>query len=161
LNAKKLQIHGQHKREGILFCAHPNYREKPWQDWALIDWSGITKALPSQIWCFVVVDSIKDTDDPIEHDSVPVENRIYAVIECAYPETKESETEKSALFLPINKEVSQAADAFGPWKRKFYLTDVEAIVSPLVVVLNGAFGVIRWYFTRCPRNQSCSRNLLW
>jgi hypothetical protein len=56
---EKLKIRGQHKREGILFRAHPNYSEEPWRDWALIDWGGETK-LPGQMWCFVVVDSIKD-----------------------------------------------------------------------------------------------------
>jgi hypothetical protein len=132
---EKLKIRGQHKREGILFRAHPNYREEPWRDWALIDWGGETK-LPGQIWCFVVVDSIKDGDDPIEHAFTTVENGTYAVIECAYPEVKESETEKSALFLPINKEVAQSANEYGDWRRRFYLADVEAITSPLVVVPN-------------------------
>jgi hypothetical protein len=161
LNVEKLQIRGQHKREGILFRAHPNYREKPWRDWALIDWGGITQALPGQIWCFVVVDSIKDTDDPIEHDSVPVENRTYAVIECAYPETKASETAKSALFVPINKEVSQSADAFGPWKRKFYLADVEAIVSPLVVVPNMGGSKGLEYLIVHPRSEWVDFFKLW
>lgn len=135
LAIEKLEIRGQHKREGMTFRGHPDYREKPWRDYAMIDW-GEDSQLPGQIWCFVVIQSIKRGQKPIKHGDVTVGNETYAVIECLYPDERDSEKKKSDLFLPMNKQVRQFANKDVGWRRKFLLADVEAITRPLVVVPN-------------------------
>jgi hypothetical protein len=106
LHVTRLDIRGQHKRGNVIFRGAPNYREKPWRDWALFDW-GENILLPGQIWCFVVIDSIPGGGNPVIHGAVQVENATYAVVECAYPDERRSEKIKSDLFLPMNKEVLQ------------------------------------------------------
>ena len=44
--------------------------------------------------------------------------------------------ERSDIFIPIKKDVEQVANKNRPWRRKFFLADVEAIKQPLAVVPN-------------------------
>ena len=135
LQIPKLNVRTVHTRQGVIFRGDPDYREKPWRDWAMIDW-GETQ-FPAQIWCFVVIDSVsQDTDSRVVHGDIEVENGTYAVIECVYPDERQSEQMKSDIFIPMLKDVAQTADGDRPWRRKFHLVDVEAIISPLVVVPN-------------------------
>ena len=140
LKVNNLQIRGEHKREGMIFRGHPNYREKPWRDWATIDWGD--KELPGQIWCFVVIDfDPKITDDAgnemsIHHGGIEVEKGCYAVVENATYDERDQEKAKSDLFIPIKKEVIRNNRLPSGWKRKFYLADVESITCPLAVVPN-------------------------
>ena len=140
LNVSNLEVRGEHRREGTLFRGHPNYREKPWRDWATIDWGD--EELPGQMWCFVVIDFDPDVRDDdgnlknIEHGGIEVKRGTYAVLESATYDERDTEKAKSDLFIPIKKEVGRKGNRNVPWKRKFYLADVEAIVCPLVVVPN-------------------------
>jgi hypothetical protein len=134
LDIEKLQINCQHKRGGFLFRGHPDFMEKPWRDWAMFDWED--GELPGQIWCFVTVNSIVEGDEEVRHADVIVQNETYAVVECAYLDQRANEMKKSEIFIPINKEVKQTAQATQGWKRKFYLATVESIIKPLVVVPN-------------------------
>ena len=166
LQVEKLEIRGQHNRGGVIFRGHPNYREKPWRDWAIINWGN--KKLPGQIWCFVVIDSVTQVRDKksgkrirIHHGDIEVKKGTYAVMESATYDTRVEEKKKSDLFIPIKKvflrtpedkaaearrrdkdKENQAAgapkndEAECRWERKFCLANVEAIEDPLVVVPN-------------------------
>lgn len=94
------------------------------------------------MWCFVVIDFDPDVRDDdgnlknIEHGGIEVKRGTYAVLESATYDERDTEKAKSDLFIPIKKEVGRKGNRNVPWKRKFYLADVEAIVCPLVVVPN-------------------------
>jgi hypothetical protein len=143
LDIPKLKIRGLHEREGVKFRGSPDYLKKPWRDWAMIDWGGPNSTLPGQIWCFVIIDTMVETDDDFRHGGIIVENGHYAVIECADYAQDRRENQKSDIFVPIKKDVAQTADGDRPWRRKFWLADVEAITKPLVVVpdIGGKEGV--------------------
>ena len=129
-----------------MLCGHPQYRDSFWRDWATIDWGDET--LPGQIWCFVVIDCIptlpgRTKKDPriekpsgIFHGDIEVQNGAYAVLESTTYDKVKRNVERSDIFIPIKKEVEQTANKNRPWKRKFYLADVEAIQSPIAVVPN-------------------------
>jgi len=140
LRVSDLQIRAEHRREGMIFRGHPNYREKPWRDWATIDWGD--EELPCQIWCFVVIDFDPNVRDAtgnrviIYHGGIKVEKGTYAVVESANYDERDQEKVKSDLFIPITKEVIRSNQLPLGWGRKFYLADVESILSPLAVVPN-------------------------
>jgi len=135
LGGIRLKIRGEHRRAGIIFRGHPNYRGKPWRDWAMFDWGD--QQQPGQIWCFVVVDTVRHGQEPIVHGGIHVLNATYAVIECTKEDqTAQERTRNSEIFLPYVKEVKHRQSDKKPWKRKFYLADVESIVRPLVVIPN-------------------------
>jgi hypothetical protein len=137
LGISNLRIRGTHTRENQIFRGSPRYRDEIWRDWALFDWGGPSSTLPGQIWCFVVVNSLpKGEISDIHHGGILVENAHYAVVECADYATTPRAKKLSDIFMSINKEVAQTADGDRPWRRKFYLANVEAITSPLVVVPN-------------------------
>ena len=131
----KLKIRGEHKRDGQIFRGHPDYRDEHWRDWAMFDWGVDDGTLPGQIWCFVVIDSIpEDEDSELFYGGVQLENGTYAVVENGNFVKTVAELKHSDIFLPIKKEVESKATKNRPWKRKFYLADVEAIHKPCVVV---------------------------
>lgn len=163
-----LQIRGTHKRNGHIFRGQPQYRGEYWRDWALIDWGDATR--PGQIWCFVVIKCIptrpgkkrkkgKEKAPVIEkpsgifHGDVEVQNGVYAVVESSEYQTDQKMVDRSDIFIPIVKDVVQVGNKNRPWKRKFYLADVEAIHKPLVVVPDIGCKSKRDYFVVKPRNE--------
>ena len=57
INAPDMKIHcfTEHKRNGIMFRAHPLYKStSPWYDWAMFQWSIDENVVivPGQIMCF-------------------------------------------------------------------------------------------------------------
>lgn len=136
LEVDHLDIRSLHAREGIKFRGSPMFLGKPWRDWAMIDWGGPNSTLPGHIWCFVVIDTMLDRDVPIRHGGIDVQNGHYAVIECADYTQARNEKRASDIFLPIKKDVAQTATDDRPWRRKFWLANVEAITKPIVVVPN-------------------------
>ena len=141
LCVNRLKIRGQHKREGMIFHGHPNFRERPWRDWATFNWGN--HELPGQIWCFVIIDKLPTILDgagnvkTIKHGGIDVQKGTYAVIESANFDPRVSEKNKSDLFIPIRKDIiRQVRQGQVVWRRKFYLADVESITSPLIVVPN-------------------------
>jgi hypothetical protein len=129
----------------------------------MIDWG--EAALPGQIWCFVVVNCIptrpgdNHTDPTIEdpsgvhHGDIEVQNGVYAVVESSEYETDNKKVSRSDLFVPIQKEVNQVNSKNRPWKRKFYLADVEAFQKPIVVVPNIGGKSRRDYFVVKQRGE--------
>ena len=176
LNVPNLQVRGEHKREGMIFRGHPNYRETPWKDWAEFSWEG-DGLLPGHIWCFVVIDfdpqDEAGNDLTIHHGGVEVVRGVYAVIENAKYDPSYNEKKKSDLFIPIIKESRRSpqeeedgevqnqangvpkkkVNTHDLWDRTFYLVDVESITSPLLVIPNigGQSGVE--YLVMKPRSE--------
>lgn len=161
--AGHLEIKGQHKRNGHVFRGHPQYRGHFWRDWVMIDWG--EESLPGQIWCFVVVNCIPTrpggnqdgplVEDPsgLFHGDIELQNGVYAVVESSKYETDKHKVGRSDLFLPIRKDVKQVGSDTRPWKRKFYLADVEAFQKPIVVVPNIGGKSRRDYFIVKQRSE--------
>jgi hypothetical protein len=123
-DVNSLSLFTEHKRFNQIFRASPYFLDKPWRDWAMIDW-GNNNILPGQIWIFVDLTEIQD--------SPTYEPGIYAVIESADANMDENEIAMTELFVPYTKE-TDGVDENGKIKRKFYLVDVEAIHSPTIVI---------------------------
>lgn len=146
-----LDIRTEHKRDGKIFRAHPNYRNKGiWNDWAIFDWGKHWGKLPCEIWCFVDFSEAGD-DFSFRFADCHVQRGVYAVIESSsyeeipeYPVARESE-----LFTPIIKE------------RQFYLADVESIVDTCCVIPDvGSPNHLR-YFTVEPRRKWAALFVEW
>lgn len=134
------QIHicTEHKRNAQIFRAHPNYRSGGvWRDWVLVDWGKPYGKLPCEIWGFVVLDNLPEVgelDPPLNFAGIDLKNGTYAVVEASTWSTKEDELHYSEIFVPFTKTVGKLDKDGCVVKRKFYLADVEAFVSPLCVI---------------------------
>ena len=123
-----------HKRNGIIFRGHPNYRGLgPWFDWAMIDWGGHWGIQPAQIWTFLDLSDLPmgtsiDFGDGTRLDTAGT----YAVVESALPNPDLEEVERSVLLVPYLKEtISLEGDDV---VRNFFLVDVDAIHAPTCMV---------------------------
>lgn len=155
-----LSICTEHKRNDLVFRGHPDYRgDGPWRDWAMINWGDPDEYgygdLPCQIWCFVIIDGLPEPDSEdadsegagIEYGGIFLENGTYAVVEFAKWDPNPDEVSMSDLFIPMNKVVGRDG------KRRFYLADVDSIVSPMCVVPDIGCKGGRRYFQVCPRSE--------
>ena len=156
-----LQIRTEHRRNGAIFRAHPDYREDGrWQDWALVDWGDDYGHLPCEIWCFVVVDCIPE-DEQVEFGGVMLENGTYAVVETSQWNQDLVETKKSDIFKPFIKDYKKANKEGKVTKRQYYLADVEAIVSPMCVVADVGSKPACKYFHVLPRGRWVADFIAW
>ena len=130
----QMTVYAEHRREGIIFRGHPNYRGKgPWRDWVMVNWN--VGDYPAQIWAFLDLREM-DIDGEVElDDGTVVGKNVYAVVEsCNYID--EGDSPLSDIFTPLKLE-TQAVDADGTvMTRKFYLVDVETFKEPIVVIPN-------------------------
>lgn len=141
LGGNDLRIYTRIKRGGVSFRAHPNYRGKgPWRDWAFINYGRDYGALPSHIWCFVVIPEMQSR---VHWGGILLEEGIYAVVECTkkVTEPEGGEVRKLELLAPYEKEVGldeegkPLLDPLGHIKtRIFYLADTDAITGPCCAV---------------------------
>ncbi|MCA1806427.1 MAG: hypothetical protein LC687_00975, partial [Actinobacteria bacterium] len=137
----KLCVFGEHTRNGMTFRGHPQYREKYWRDWALVDWAADSPEPPApvQIWCFVEVNGLplsakERRKKEMKHGNCDLNNGVYAVVECADFVAGGKSVPKSRLFTPLIKEMAVNGRDSASRKRRFYLCDTEAIVEPLYVI---------------------------
>ena len=163
----ELPICTEHKRGDLVFRGHPDYRGSgPWRDWAMINWGdpddGGYGDLPCQIWCFVIIEGLSEPDDSdsdtealrIKYGGIWLENQVFAVVESAGWDPDHREITMSDLFHPILKDIGRS-------KRRFYLANVDAIVSPMCVVPDiGCKGKNR-YFQVEPRSQWVEQFVSW
>ena len=171
----KLQIRGEHTRNGQMFRAHPEYRGVHWRDWVLVDWGGDDSHFPAEIWCFVVLDGLpvpkkknKKNNKVLHHGGIELQDGVYAVVENAYftetqsinlandddqPAAPQHQEMKARLFVPIEKELSSAGQNGRGRKRRFFLADTEAFLDPMMVIpdIGGRKGLR--YFQIKPRSQ--------
>ena len=164
----RLPIYTQHKRNGQIFYGHPKFRGGgKWRDWALIDWGdeedGGYGKLPGHIQCFVTLEGIDDDPDArrTKFGGIHLENGTYAVIESAHWVTEEKEVMLSDLFVPLQKDAKVDKKTGEVLKRRFFLADVDAIVSPLCVVPDIGAKPSCKYFKVKPRSEWVEEFLLW
>ena len=140
----KLEVRGEHKRQGLIFRGHPMYRGGVWRDWVLVDWGG-DEPEPAEVWCFVVLKGLpklksqkknrrKKTKTPtLHHGHCALEDGVFAVVECAnfLPATNNIAT--SLIFWKLEKTLGCHGTGVARG-RKFFLVDVNAIADPCLVV---------------------------
>ena len=139
-----------------------------WRDWALFDWGdplqGGHGELPGHIQCFVQLDGVDDDLDAgrTKFGGIYLENGTYAVIESAKWVTDEKEVTMSDLFVPLQKVVRRVDTRTGRvLERRFFLADVDAIVSPLCVVPNIGAKPSCMYLQVKPRSQWVEEFVEW
>ena len=132
----RLNLRGEHIRNGVRFHGSPFFRDRHWRDWCMVDWGyGPGKAEPAQIWCFLVFNDLPKPkkNQKFVYGSCELSNGVFAVIECASFRKPANTEPKSRIFVPLVKEM-RAVGAGGVQKRKFYLVDTNAIVDTCYVV---------------------------
>ena len=133
-----LQVFTEHKRDGITFRGHPNYRGTgPWKDWVLINWGG-HGTLPSRIWCFVYLTGLSSSGRNLQYGGIKLKDGVFAVVEVADYEEEDAipadqEGLQSDLFVPVRLE-TEAPDANEDLERRFYLADANAFEEAIAVV---------------------------
>jgi len=122
-----------HKRGGLKFRASPCFMKEIWRDWVMVDWGDHGKQA-CKIYGFVDLSQIPP-DSPIEYGGIEeVGPGLYAIVENSYLLADDEDDDTNAhLFIPIRKEVQEITTQMVS-KLKFYLADVEAFASPLVVI---------------------------
>lgn len=128
----------EHVRNGSIFRGSLSYRSEIWRDWIVIDWDDWGH-LPNKVWGFVDLRSLPHNSGVSYGGLDNLLPAIYAVVENSeivqYDDNDYSPLARSELFQVIRMEVS-AMHNNQSIKNKFYLADVDAIVSPAVVVPN-------------------------
>lgn len=154
----KLIVRSDHKRKGIIYRGHPNYRSsgEAWSDWVVVDWGGSAGELPSQIWCFVVLDGLpkskKKQDkhkDRLNHGHCSLKDGVYAVVERSryIPRPVEWNQNPEVLFKRLGLET-------GPnQRREFYLVNVEAFKGPCCVIADYGAEDLTTYFEIANREK--------
>ena len=134
----RLQVFTEHKRDGITFRGHPNYRGTgPWKDWVLINWGTYGK-LASRIWCFVQITGLPSSGTALQYGGIKLKDGVYAVVEVADYEEKDEQPAdqeglQSDLFVPVRLETEEP-DENGDLERRFYLADANAFEEAIAVV---------------------------
>ena len=146
----RIEVRGNHHRNGYTFRGSPMHMGRVWRDWVLIDW-GDDGMLPCKIWGFIDLRLLPENNNVkyANYDGIPP--ALYAVVESSRLNTDESEVNMSEIFIKIEKEVSQMRNG-NVTKLKFYLADVEAFVEPLTVIPDIG-GVPNGYFVCKNREQ--------
>ena len=136
-----LPVLSEHKRDKILFRAHPNFMGRgPWKDWVLVDW-GEEGVLPCHIQCFVDLTSLDSGSKTLQFGGIDLKPNAYAVVECGQFDEDEEEQAKSDIFKPITLEVKGIDEDDEDGRqfvtgRTFYLADVEAFQGVCAVIPN-------------------------
>ena len=157
LRSGQLAIRTEHKRDGIIFRGHPNYRQKgQWNDWALFNW-GDDGCAPAEIWCYLDLRELPKRGIHVHWGGCQVKGAVYAVVEHAY--WPDDANQRSDMFMRYRKDVRE--NDHGPPDRIFYLADVEAIEEPLCVVPDVGCVGGRDYFVVKPRGKWSNDFISW
>ena len=127
-----LHLRTIHKRKGQIFRGQGTFRNKAWRDWAMIHWDQEGN-LPCKIYGFVDLRDLPSKNHGLNMQGMPLGNSIYAIVEAAVFDEDEVRKSMSEIFVPITKEVGRITNN-AVSQMKFYLADVEAIVSPIAVI---------------------------
>ena len=160
LHSQSLLILTRHKRGGVIFHGHPNYRgQGSWKDWVIVEWEGHGR-LPCQISCFVVLDTVPASRDGIHYGGVRLKNAVYAVVESANLVDEDEALARSDLMVPIEKEI-MGLDANGDVAgRRYYLAETEAFVEPCAVIPDIGGPPNRFYLVK-PRSRWNKEFISW
>ena len=152
LDEGKIKVCSEHRRNGIMFRSHHNYRKKgPWRDWTIIHWGPPYGDLPSQIWGFFEVRKLHQGGVhrlPMHlSGGALISKGTWAIIEST---EYTGNDQPDSLFRETVLEASEKEDDGSVKKRKFYLVDVESFKDPIVVIPN--HGSKDKYFVMTPRS---------
>ena len=124
-------VHGLHERNGQKFRSSPSYRGKLWRDWAMVDWADYG-VLPNKLWGFVDLAALP-AKSGINYGGLDnLAPGIYAIVENGSWRGEEYDSElvrEILLDCELNPDGSVR-------DLTFFLADVEAFVSPAMVVPN-------------------------
>ena len=149
----KIKVCSEHRRKGVMFRSHHNYRQKgTWRDWVMIHWGPPFGDLPAQIWGFFEVTKFPDGGQhrlPMNvGGGTVISNGTWAIIESTdYTREKENDS----LFREAVLEATEKQQDGTVRKRKFYVVDVEAFKDPMVVTPN--HGSKDRYLVMVPRSK--------
>jgi hypothetical protein len=156
-----LYVYSEHRRHGLVFRSHPNFRKKgPWRDWAMVHWGGGHRDLPAKIWGFLKITKL----DRFSQRRLPkhlwggsqVSNGTFAIIEST---TWIGPFDADSIFREVKLDAVENAQGRTILKRKFYLVDVETFVEPLVVTENQ--GSKDRYFVMTRRSKWAQQFIAW
>ena len=127
-----------YQKDGQIYRGHPNFRStgEAWRDWVVVDWGGDVGKLPSQVWCFVILEGLpvskkkqEKHKERLNHGHCRLQNGLYAVVErSAYiPRQVHWNQRPEMLFKRLEIEVSGQS-------RDFFLVNVDAFVEPCFVI---------------------------
>jgi len=127
-----LPVRTKHQRDRQVFRGDVSFMMDCWRDWIVIDWDDHGH-LPGKAWGFVDLTELA----PNAMVSCGGLDRLTPAA-CAIVESAEvlygyEGVEHSDLFTPLATDVVRTTAGL-MHKRRFYLADVEAIVSPAVVI---------------------------
>ena len=154
-----LAILTEHRRNGMVFRGHPNYRGKGgWRDWVWVDW-GHDGALPAHIWCFVRLEGMPRGKNAIMHGGILLKDGVFAVVETVTLEENEDEIARSDLMVPVLKDVALDVDG-NAGERLFFLADTEAFAD-VCCTIPDIGGPPNRYFVVKPKNKWADLFIIW
>jgi hypothetical protein len=107
--------------------------DSQWRDWAVFDWGRDWGKLPCKIWGFVDLRAL-EADSDLHFADCDLTQSVYAIVESTTFVDDPHGDLVSDLLRPVQTTVADTGADGHVKKLKFYLADVEAIVSPAVVV---------------------------
>ena len=148
----KLQVYSEHRRRGVMFRSHPNYRNKgPWRDWAMVQWGRRHGNLPAKIWGFIELTKLEEAiTKRFPWGDMVLTNGTYAIIESTHY-SKEIHRNGDSLFVELKLDTAEEGPDGEVRKRLYYLVDVQAFKDPLVVIPN--VGTKNRYLLMTPRSK--------
>lgn len=122
----------EHRRSGVVFRSHPNYRGKgPWIDWVMINWG--KEDHPAMIWGFFDLTMLEDVEYTL-HNGDKISNGVYAIVESAHV-IEDGNFICSNIWTSIEIEAEQMSDdGETVVERRYYVVDVESFKDPIVVI---------------------------
>jgi hypothetical protein len=128
---EEVLVSGLHERNGQKFRATPSYRGSVWRDWALVDWADYG-VLPNKLWGFVDLLALPAKSGIKYGGLANLAPGIYAIVENGNWRGEEYDSELVREIL-LDCEMNPDGSVHD---LTFFLADVEAIVSPAMVVPN-------------------------
>ena len=159
-----LDIFTEHRRDGVTFRGHPNYRLKGyWRDWVVVDWGAPYGKEPSHIWCFVELEGMPRGRSALHFGGVALEDGACAVVEWATYDNPRTSNKITDLFTPLTLDVGEVDCEGRVTRRAFYLANVEAFVRPCIVIPDvGCHGdPTNEYFEVKPRSLWAKEFICW
>ena len=133
LDIPRIQLLTLHRRNGMIFRGSASFRGGVWRDWVVVDWGRGYEKLPSRIWGFVDLSSLRKNSRINIGGMNNLQAGVYAVVESSKYVENPTNTE---LIQEIEIEVGGFVAGGYVSQLVFYLAPVEAFVEPAVVVPN-------------------------
>ena len=157
----KLYVYSEHRRYGVMFRSHPDYRKKgPWRDWVMVSWGGVYGDLPAKIWGFIKLSKLDSGSKRRLRKElwggVPLDNGTLGIVES----TSWIEADKAySIFREARLESAELSKDGSIKKRRFYLVDVDTFKEPVAVIANQ--GTKDRYFVMKSKSKWADQFVTW